>query len=215
VQRIVGVADDERRSLDPDPVLLGRCRAAEEQALEHVGRRLRVLAHPVEHDVDQVVRTRDPARDPRHHLERGCAEPQPGEDRGEDHRHGGEGVLEHRHLDEEPADPIRVPGRELEPHVCAQRGSPDHGSIELQVVEQGQHLVGECGHRVEPRVRGAVRAPVAQQIEANHAIPPRRDLGGEALVHAPVHQQPVDQNQGAIASPEDVVGDFVLVLVPE
>ena len=53
-----------------------------------------------------------------------------------------------------------------------------------------------------------------EEVEADDAVAARGHLGAEAL-HAPVHQQPVDQHQHAVALAVHLVGEVVPVVVAE
>ncbi len=56
--------------------------------------------------------------------------------------------------------------------LAPERGPADHGRGLLQVVQQRRHLAGEQRHRVEPQVLGPIRAPVAEQVDADHPVAP-------------------------------------------
>ncbi len=138
-------------------------------------------------------------------LEGGPRCPQPEQDRGEGTRDRGQSVVEHRHLDEEASRPLRVAHRQLERDIGAKRGSSHHRRGQLEVVEQRHHLAGKERHRVEPQVLGPVRAPVAEQVDADHPVAGRGQFRPQPLEHAPVHQQPVDEDEHALALPVGVV----------
>jgi hypothetical protein len=134
------------------------------------------------------------------------------EDGGEGGGDPGERVVEHRHLDEERLDALGLPDRELERDVGAQRGAAHDGGGQLEVLDQRRHLTGEERHRVEAQVLGAVGAPVAEQVDADHPVPAPRHRRPQPLEHAAVHQQAVDEDQHALAVPVGVVLDPVTLV---
>ena len=98
----------------------------------------------------QVVRARDLARQGGDALSSGLAEAQPKQDRSEDQRGAEQRVLEHRHLDEQRAGPLRVVDGELErrrwrPARCRRR--PARSSSRWS--SSASDLIGEGGHRVD------------------------------------------------------------------
>ena len=127
-------------------------------------------------------------------LEGGAAEAQPDHHRREGGGHRDQGVVEHRHLEEEALGALGLVGGELEGDVGAERGAADDGGVELEVVEQGGDLAGEQRHRVEAQVLGAVGAAVAEQVDADHPVAALGQRRGQPVVHAAVHQQPVDED---------------------
>ena len=105
-----------------------------------------------------------------------------------------EGVVEHRHLEEEAAGAVGMVDRQLQGDVGAERGAADHRRVEPEVVEQGDDLAGEQRHRVEAQVLGPVGAAVAEQVDADRAVAALGQRRPQPLVHAAVHQQPVDED---------------------
>jgi hypothetical protein len=186
-----------------------RRRAAEEQPLDHGGARLRVLADPVEQDVDlpgQLPGRHQPRRagDQPHD---GGAERQPEHQRREGDRAADQRVVEHGHLDHHAAQPLRRQRRDLERRVRAQRGPEDDGLLDLEVVEQRHHLATELGHRVAPHVGGPVRLAVPEQVERQHAVAALGQRDGERVVHVAAEQQPVQQDDDAPAVAVRAVGE--------
>ena len=165
MDRVGGVADDQRRLGQLLALLAVRRGLAQQQALQHGERGAGALAHPVEADVDQQVGAGDGGGEAREDLEGGAAEAQPDHHRREGGGHRNQGVVEHRHLEEEAPGALGRVGGELEADVGAERGAADDGGVELEVVEQGGDLAGEERHRVEPQVLGPVGAAVAEQVD--------------------------------------------------
>jgi hypothetical protein len=118
-------------------------------------------------------------------------------------------VVEHRHLDEEAAHPLRPAHRQLQRDVRPQRGAADDRRRLLEVVEQGRQLAREQRHRVEPQVLRPVRAPVAEHVDADHPVAAIGQLRPQPLEHAPVHQQPVDEHEQPLPLAVGVVLDPV------
>ena len=56
------------------------------------------------------------------------------------------------------------------------------------------------------------RSAVAEQVDGDHPVAARGHLRRQAVEHAPVHQQPVDQDERAVALAVIVVGDPVAVV---
>ena len=75
------------------------------------------------------------------------------------------------------------------------------------VVRERGDLVCEPGHAVEARVDRAVGAPMAEQVDGDDSVAASRQLRAQPLVHAPVHEQPVHEDDHAITLAVDVVGD--------
>ena len=117
----------------------------------------------------------------------------------EDRRDSRQRVVEHRHLDEEALDPIRMANRQLERDVGAERGTADDRPLQSQVIEQREHLLGEERHRVEAQVVRLVGAPMAEQVEADHPVAALRQRRPQSLEHAAIHQQAMDEDDRAIA----------------
>ena len=88
------------------------------------------------------------------------------QDRQEDQPRGDQGVVEHRHLDQQPARLRGMARGELERRVGAERGAADHRPVELEVVDQGGELVAEGGHVVGAHVGRLVGGAVAEQVDA-------------------------------------------------
>jgi hypothetical protein len=207
------VADDQGRLLDLHPLLAVGRRLPQQQPLEDGARGARPLANPVKPDVDQVAGAGDGGGEQGDTLEE-----RPGPAQAEQHRREGgrdrrEGVVEHRHLDEEAAHPLRPAGRQLQGDVRPQRGPADDRRRLLEVVEQRRHLAREQRHRVEPQVLGAVGAAVPEHVDADHRVAARRQLRPEAVEHAPVHKQPVDEDQDPLALAVGVVLEPVPLVV--
>jgi hypothetical protein len=101
---------------------------------------------------------------------------------------------------------------ELERHVCSERGSAQHRLFEVEVLEERRDLVRERGHRVRPHVYGPVGASVAEQVHRDHAIAAPCHLRRQPVVHAPVHEQAVHEDEGALAVAVLVVRDPVAVI---
>ncbi len=113
-------------------------------------------------------------------------------------------VVEHRHLDEQPA---HAPGREdgdLEGDVGPQRRAADDGLVGAEVVEQEHHLLGERGHGVDQRIGGPVGAAVAEEVEGHHVQTLGGQRAGQRLLHPARHQLAVQQDDPAV--PAAVLG---------
>ena len=178
------------------------CDPAEEQPV-HDGRdRVGPLVAGVEADPDPE--RHQPARD------RPGQHPQPVD--GERQEAGGEhqrrerddprldGVVEHRHLDQQAPHPLRRQDRHLEGDVGAEGGPADHGLRRPQVVEEGDDLLAERGHRVDERVGRPVGAPVAEQVEGDHVEPLGGQGTGQGLVHPARHQLAVEEHHPGVAT---------------
>ena len=118
-------------------------------------------------------------------------------DEGEDP--GLQGVVEHRHLDDQAPDPLGRDHRDLERDVGAQRRAADDRLLGAEVVEQRDDLLAEGGHRVDQRVGGPVGAAVAEQVEGHDVQAPGRHRPGQRLLHPARHQQPVQQHHPLVA----------------
>ncbi len=56
---------------------------------------------------------------------------------------------------------------------------------------------------------------MAEQVDRDHAISALGHLRRQPVVHAPVHEQAVNQDQGSVALAVDVVSDPVAAVVEE
>ena len=149
---------------------------------------------------------------PRDQLEGGPAQAQ-----AEQHRREGAGdrrqrVVEHRHLDEEPAHPLGLARASSRATLAPSEVPPTTAGGCSRWSSRADHLAGEERHRVEPQVLGPVGAPVAEQVDADHPVAALGQLRPQPLEHAPVHQQPVDQHQHPLALPVGVVLDPVALV---
>ena len=183
----------------------------EEDALDDRAAGARVLADHVEGDVDpeRDERARDHPGEQRDHRHRRPAQGQRQHHRGEDRRPGGEGMVEDGHLDEHPAHPVGRLGGDLEGDVGAERGAPDHGALDAEVVEQRHRLAGEERHRVARHVLGAVGEAVPEQVEGDHPGASLGERGGEGEVHPLGEEQPVHEQAGALPVAVDGVREAV------
>ena len=127
------------------------------------------------------------------------AEAQRDHQRRERERAGQQRAVEHRHLDHHAAQAVGRERGRLERRVGAQRRPQHDGLLDLEVVEQRDRLLPEEGHRVALRVERAVRAPVAQQVERDHAVAALGEAARERLVHALAEQQAVQEHDDARA----------------
>jgi hypothetical protein len=196
VDDVVPVADDERRSLERAPLLAGRRRAAEEQALDDGRARPGVLPHPVDEDVElpRHAAAGHALRRPRQHPRRRRAEGQPEQQRRERDRGGGQRVVEHRHLDHHPAQALRGERRDLERGVGPERGAHHDRLRDVEVVQQRDDVAPELGHRVAPHVRRPVGRAVPEQVERHHPMPAPGQRARQRLVHSLAEQQAVEQH---------------------
>ena len=87
---------------------------------------------------------------------------------------------------------------DLQRRVGAERGAHHHRLSDLQVVHQGDQLLGEGVHRIAPHVAGAVRFAVAKQVNRDHAVAARRKLFGKRPVHLLGEQQAVHEDHRSL-----------------
>jgi len=208
MDRIAVVADDEGGRGDLAAQRLVRRRATEEQAVQDSRAGPRLLADGVQADVGQqrADAAGDHPRAARDEAHDGLAEGQGDHQRREGDRAGQQRVVEHGHLEHHAADALRRAHRGLEARVGAQRGPAEHRLVELEVVEQRDHLLSEEGHRVAGHVLRAVRAPVTEQVQGHHPVAARGQGAGQRTVHLLREQQPVDQHERARTVSVDRVG---------
>jgi hypothetical protein len=128
------------------------------------------LTHGVQQDVDLPRQSRDAPRDRRQEPHRRRPHGQRHHQRRECERAAEQRVVEHGHLDHHPTQALGRQRRRLERRVRAERGAEDDRLVDLQVIEQRDHLRPEGGHGVAPHVRRAVRAAVAEKVERDHAV---------------------------------------------
>ena len=197
VHGVAAVADDERGRLEGAALVAVRGDAPEEQALQDGRPRSGLLADGVERDVAVVGQqaTRDRARESRDLLHDGLPERQRDQDRSEGERAREQGVVEHGHLDDHPAQALRCGGGDLQGGVGPERGAHDDGLLELEVIHQRDDLVGEEAHRVAPHVARALGFAVAEEVDGDDAVAERGEVARERAVHLLGEQQPVDQDQ--------------------
>ena len=119
------------------------------------------------------------------------------QDRQEHEAGGDQGVVEDGHLDEQAAGLVWMAGRHLQRRVGAERGTADHGLVELEMVDERGHLIAERGHAVGAHVGRLVRDAVAEEIDRDHAKAARSHCRREVVVHVAVHQQAVGEHQRA------------------
>src|SRR5207302_6410123 len=110
---------------------------------------------------------------------------------------------------EHPAHPVGRLGGDLEGDLGAERGAPDHGALDAEVVEQRHRLAGEERHRVARPVLGAVGEAVAEQVEGDHPGASLGERGGEGEVHPLREEQPVHEQAGALPVAVDGVREAV------
>ncbi len=174
---------------------------SEEDPVHGRGHRRRLLVAGVE--PDPHPERHEAARDgPGHPAQRrdGQGQEAGGEQqRREGHDPGLERVVEDRHLQQQPADPLGGQHRDLERDVGAQRGAADDRLLGTEVVEQGDHLLAEGGHRVGQRVRRTVGAAVPEQVEGHHVQTLGRQGARERLVHPARHQLAVQEHHPRVA----------------
>ena len=91
--------------------------------------------------------------------------------RGEGQRASEQGVVQHRHLDQEAAHAVGCGRGDLERRVRAQGRPTHHGARYVQLVEQCQRLAPEQGHRVVDHLGRAVGVAVPEQVEAEDTVP--------------------------------------------
>jgi hypothetical protein len=178
----------------------GRCDATEQQAIEHGERRGRIASHVVYHDVDEEMRARDPPGEPRERVHQALTGSQRQRERYEGSRGGGQCALEHRHLEHERAHAFGGGDRGLERNVRTERRAADHRLHQLEVIEQCDHVVSELRHRIGGhlvRLRGCA---VAEQIDGNNAMASRREGPSQFAVHPAIHQEAMDEHDGARAA---------------
>ena len=108
-------------------------------------------------------------------------------------------VVEDRHLHDQPTHPLGCDRGHLERDVGAQRRAADDCLLGAQVVEQGDHLLAERGHRVDQRVGGPVGPPVPEQVEGHHVEPLRGERPRQWLLHPSRHQLAVQQHHPRVA----------------
>ena len=146
----------------------------------------------------------DPPRHrPRHGAHRSDGqrqEPRDEEQRREGQQAGLQRVVEHRHLRDQPADPVGREHRHLEADVRPERGATDHRVRRTELVEQGHHLLGEGRDGVDQRVVGPVGAAMAEQVQRDDVEPRRREVTRQRLLHPPRHQLAVQQNHPRLAA---------------
>ena len=98
------------------------------------------------------------------------------------------------------AHPLGGQGGDLEGHVGPQRGASDDCLFDVQLVQEGDHLLAEGRHRVVQRILGAIRAPVAEEIEGDHVGAASGQVARKRLVHPAWHQLPVEEHDPAVAA---------------
>ena len=102
---------------------------------------------------------------------------------------------------------VTPPGPRYHPVLIAQAWAT------LEAMFPGRPFLGMgSGESLNESPLGEPWPPVAEQIHRHHAIAPGGDVRRERVVHAPVHQQPVNQHEDAISRPADVIGDAVPVV---
>ena len=157
--------------------------------------------------------SRDQPRHPRERLHHRLADRQRDHQRRERDRAGEQRVVEHRHLDHHPAQPLGRERRDLERRVRAERRAADDGLVDAEVVEQRDDVLGEEAHPVAPHVRRAVRAAVAEQVERDDAVAALGERARERDVHPLVEQQPVQQHRHPRAVAVLAVGERAPVVL--
>ena len=148
-----------------------------------------------------------------HELHDRLAEGERDLQRGEGDGAGQQRVVEHRHLDDHPAQALGCHRGDRERRVGSQRGAADDGLVDLEVVQQRDRLLGEALHPVGAHVARAVRAPMAQQVERDDAVAALGQRRGHRDVHALREQQPGQQDRDPRALAVDAVGQAVAVVL--
>ena len=88
-------------------------------------------------------------------------------------RRGG-GRFEHRHLQDQAADPLRRCHRGQQAHVGTQRDTAEHHLVDAEFVKQAQHLLRVEVHPVGAGMAGLVAAAMTEQVEQHDPVTPAR-----------------------------------------
>jgi hypothetical protein len=109
---------------------------------------------------------------------------------------GDQRLVEHRHLDDQPAYARRRQRRGLECRVGAERSAEHDRLVDREVVEQRDDLLAEDRRRVARGLGRAIRQAVAEQVDRDDVVAALRKRAGERLVHALRQQEAVDEDDG-------------------
>ncbi len=117
--------------------------------------------------------------------------------------------LEHRHLQDQAAHPLRRLHRGEQAYVGAKRDPAQHHLTGAELVQQAQHLLRVQVHPVRASVPGLVAAAVAQQVEQYHAVAAGSKPTGQAPAEVGVEQQGMKPHKHPLARAVDLIGQPV------
>jgi hypothetical protein len=118
--------------------------------------------------------------------------------------------LEHRHLQDQPPDPLRRLHRGEQAHVRAEGNPAKHHLIDAEFAEQAQHLLGVKIHPVRAGLPWLVAAAMAQQVKQHNAVAAGGQSAGQAAAQVGVEQQRVQPDEHPVALAVDLVRQPVL-----
>jgi hypothetical protein len=119
------------------------------------------------------------------------------------------GPLQHRHFQDQAADPLGGLGRDEQAHVGAQRDPSQHHLIHAQLIQQAQHLLGVQIHPVSARVARLLAPAVTQQVKQHDTVTPGGQSAGQAAAEVGVEEQTVQPDQHPVARAVDLIGQPV------
>jgi hypothetical protein len=107
--------------------------------------------------------------------------------------------LEHRHFQNQAADPAWCLHRGEQAHVGTQRDPSQNHLVRAELVQQAQHLLGVQIHPVGASVAGLVAPAMAQQVEQHDTVALGGQSAGQPAAEVGVEQQAVHPHEHPVA----------------
>ena len=134
------------------------------------------------------------------------------QERREHERRRRNSPLEHRHFQDQAADPLGRPHRGEQAHIGAQRDPAEHHLVHAELVQEAQHLISVEIHPVRAGVTRLVAAAMAQQVEQHDTVALGGQSPGQAAAEVGVEQQTVQPHEHPVARTVDLIGQPVLAV---
>ncbi len=211
VDQVDPVSQDQRRGGDGPALVASRGDRAHQDAVQHGGDLIRVRCGGTDERADRAEPCRGQAcGGPGDPPQRGPRVVHPEQERQEDQRRRRDGRLQHRHFQDQAADPLRCSHGGEQAHVGTQRDPAEHRLIRAQLVQQAQHLLRVKIHPVGASVAGLLAPAMTQQVEQHDPVALGGQCPGQAAAEVGVQQQAMQPHEHPVARAVDLIGQPVL-----
>jgi hypothetical protein len=214
VDEVDPMPEDKRRRGDGLALFDGRGERSHYHAVQDGGDFSRIRSDGVEQRIKRTdTRRGQPGDDPGDQPQRGPGVvrlQQEGHER--ERRRRGSG-LEHRHFQDQPANPLRRAHGGEQAHVGAKRDPAQHHLVDAELVKQAQHLVSVKVHAVGAGLPGFIAPAVTEQVEQHDAVAPGGQRPGQPAAEVGVEQDAVQPHEHPVSRAIDLVAQPVLAVV--